>query len=173
MESKEDLFMKSIHWMKSETGTFDYNGLKSLLIDYNKFTSEASHPGQSVKDVKTLDQIKDEIAREYGHRNWANVKNKSRRGLLDVSDLIDFFDEANDRFYASKVKPVSEWVSAVKIIEEANEVLMNLRIKTDNKKEPITEKQLYDVQIMLYKSLDLINLKPSPQQSHNPLIDRK
>jgi hypothetical protein len=42
-----------------------------------------------------------------------------------------------------------------KLIHEAEEVLMQLRIKAG--KEAITERQLYDVQMLLYKALDELN----------------
>lgn len=43
-------------------------------------------------------------------------------------------------------------MKADKLIEDANELLMQLRIKSE--KETINEKQLYDVQMLLYKALD-------------------
>lgn len=39
-----------------------------------------------------------------------------------------------------------------KLIEDANELLMKLRVKSE--KETINEKQLYEVQMLLYKALD-------------------
>ena len=43
-------------------------------------------------------------------------------------------------------------MKADKLIDDANELLMQLRIKSE--KERINEKQLYDVQMLLYKALD-------------------
>jgi hypothetical protein len=46
---------------------------------------------------------------------------------------------------------------AITLIEEADEALMRLRVKSQ--KEPINEKELYDVQTLLCKALD--QLRPS------------
>lgn len=45
---------------------------------------------------------------------------------------------------------------AIKLIEDANEELMKLRIKS--LRHHITEDELYDIQMLLYKALDI--LKP-------------
>lgn len=91
----------------------------------------------TVKVGKTLDQIKDEIAKEYGHVNWSAVKNKFRMDSLDVSGLIAFCDEANKRFYAQSHLPVREKP------EEETKTLGKLYFNHENQSEtfvPVSDK---------------------------------
>lgn len=52
--------------------------------------------------MKTLNEIKDEVAVKYGHANFAAVKNKYRKETLHVGDLIAFVDEANRLFHGQQ-----------------------------------------------------------------------
>ena len=59
--------------------------------------------------MKTLDEIKDEIAKEYGHSCWVAVKNKFKQDSFDVSPLITFCDEANKQFYSQSADRIDGW----------------------------------------------------------------
>lgn len=84
--------------------------------------------------MKTLNHFRNQLARSYGHLSWAQVKNKVRRGELDVSDLVAFCDEANRLYYEheiEKLKAERGWISVKDRLPENNiDVIVRLDIGT-------------------------------------------
>lgn len=54
--------------------------------------------------MKSLEQIKDEVAKQFGHVNFSAVKNKYRKEVLHIGDLVAFVDKANKLFYKQQIE---------------------------------------------------------------------
>ena len=55
----------------------------------------------------------------------------------------------------------SGWVSAIPLLEEVAEMLMKLRINSE--RSTVTEKDLYDVQMNVFKVIDVLKSSPPKQ----------
>lgn len=58
--------------------------------------------------MKTLDQVKNEVCKKYGHNSFIEFKNKCHKNAHGLSDMISMFEEINKEYAQSCCEDVRQ-----------------------------------------------------------------
>lgn len=76
-------------------------------IENRQLIQTLAHPMENNKAPLSLQEIKDQVAREQGYTKWENIEDYAKRGTLPIKTFIYFNDQVAE-LYAKQFAPVTE-----------------------------------------------------------------